>query len=665
MQPIGPYESGAVVTTTAIPDSGWEFAGWSGKLSGSVNPASLVIEADTAVTATFETKPQGASGPLRVMGTNPRYFTDDSGRAVYLTGSHTWSSFQDNGGGDPPPVFDYDQYLDFLETNNHNLFRLWTWEESRWTTETSDEDYWFNPMPPFKRVGPGTALDGKPKWDLTQLEQAYFDRMRTRVVDAGERGIYVAVVLFNGWSVAEAKGGFSANNPWRGHPFNAANNINGINGDTNNDNSGEEVHELGNGKLTALQEAYVKKVLDTLNDLDNVLYEISNESHGDATEWQNHMVDFIKEYESTKPKQHPVGMTVEWPGGNNQELFASNADWISPNEYQDPPAADGSKVIIVNTDHIWGIGGDRQWVWKSFTRGLNPIFMDGYDGAGYGVGGAGFDFDDPVWVSLRRNMGYTRSYAERINLAAMTPRNDLCSTDYCLADPATSGAEYLVYLPDGGDVSVDLTSTAGEVQVEWFNPETGQSTPGNSTATGENRLFTAPFAGDAVLYLHQDEPPVERPFKLYLPVVGEGNVSAAPVGPYAGGESVRLTATAGDDWQFEAWTGDLTGDENPTAITITGDMTVTATFGSNQPADLYTLIVNVEGNGSVLVDPPGPFEAGQLVTLTAVPEAGWTFVRWYGEQDSVKNPTTLGVNRNATITAVFHAVSLYLPYQTG
>ena len=228
----------------------------------------------------------------------------------------------------------------------------------------------------------------------------------------------------------------------------------------------------------------MKKVLDTLNDLDNVLYEISNESHGDATEWQNHMVDFIKEYESTKPKQHPVGMTVEWPGGNNQELFASNADWISPNEYQDPPAADGSKVIIVDTDHIWGIGGDRQWVWKSFTRGLNPIFMDGYDGAGYGVGGAGFDFDDPVWVSLRRNMGYTRSYAERINLAAMTPRNDLCSTDYCLANPATSGAEYLVYLPDGGDVSVDLTSTAGEVQVEWFNPETGQSTPGDSTTGG-------------------------------------------------------------------------------------------------------------------------------------------------------------------------------------
>ena len=28
------------------------------------------------------------------------------------------------------------------------------------------------------------------------------------------------------------------------------------------------------------------------------------------------------------------------------------------------------------------------------------------------LGGAGFDFDDPQWVSLRRNMGYTRWYAD-------------------------------------------------------------------------------------------------------------------------------------------------------------------------------------------------------------------------------------------------------------
>ena len=29
-------------------------------------------------------------GPLRVHPANGRYFTDASGRAIYLTGSHTW-----------------------------------------------------------------------------------------------------------------------------------------------------------------------------------------------------------------------------------------------------------------------------------------------------------------------------------------------------------------------------------------------------------------------------------------------------------------------------------------------------------------------------------------------------------------------------------------------
>lgn len=462
------------------------------------------IEAASAASVLEDSNRQTViSGPLVVHPDNPRYFADGNNQIVYLTGSHTWSNLQDNGGVDPPPAFDYVQYLDFLEAHDHNFFRLWVWEQSRWTLETSDENYWFNPMPPFKRIGPGTALDGKPKYDLTQWEEAYFDRMRERIIAAGDRGMYVAIVLFNGWSVSKEKGMFAENNPWRGHPFNAANNINGINGDLNNDNSGEEVHQLVNPTVTAVQEAYVRKVIDTVNDLDNVLYEISNESDGTATEWQYHMIEVIRAYQNSKPQQHPIGMTVEWPNGNNSELFASSADWISPNDYFDPPPADGSKVIINDTDHLWGIGGDREWVWKSFTRGVNPIFMDGYDGAGYGVGGAGFIFDDPQWVSLRLNMGYTRSYAERMNLVAMIPRGDLCSTGYCLANAVSTGAEYLVYLPQGGTVQVNLSAVSGQLSVEWFNPATGIAQPGNPVMGGETHNFTPPFGGDAVLYLYQ------------------------------------------------------------------------------------------------------------------------------------------------------------------
>ena len=46
---------------------------------------------------------------------------------------------------------------------------------------------------------------------------------------------------------------------------------------TRHDN-GEEVHSLTVPVITSLQEAYVRKVVDTLNDLDNVPYKISGDA---------------------------------------------------------------------------------------------------------------------------------------------------------------------------------------------------------------------------------------------------------------------------------------------------------------------------------------------------------------------------------------------------
>jgi len=123
--------------------------------------------------------------------------------------------------------------------------------------------------------------------------------------------------------------------------------------------------------VTRLQEAYARKVVDIVNDLDNVLYEISNESEYGA-DWHYHLAQVIKDHEATKPKRHPVGITGGGP--TNPELFDSPADWISPTEWSDPPAGDGRKVILLDTDHIGAVS--RTWVWKSFLRGHNPILMD-------------------------------------------------------------------------------------------------------------------------------------------------------------------------------------------------------------------------------------------------------------------------------------------------
>lgn len=432
-----------------------------------------------------------ARGPLRVNPANPRYFTDGSGKAIYLTAAHTWSNLPDIGLTDPPPAFDFDRYLKFLADHNYNYIRLWRWE----TPKDVEQDHIvrYSSPHPWRRTGPGTAWDGKPKFDLTAFNEDYFARMRKRVDMARERGIYVSVMLFNGWELQFSN--------WTGHPFNAENNINGIDGDPDKDGRGTEIESWPPpAGVEKLEKAYVRKVVDTVNDLDNVLYEISNESGPYSTDWQYDMIEYVKSYEAGKPKQHPVGMSFQYHWGSNSTLFNSPADWISPNSdsrtgaynYRDnPPPGDGRKVVFSDTDHLWGNGGDRPWVWKSFLRGLNPLYMDPYD-------------DPPVWERLlpdieevRRNLGYTRTYSERLDLVHMVPREDLSSTGYCMANP---GSEYLIYQPGTGAFTVDLS--AGAYRYEWFNPVAGSKAgEGSLTAEGGRKVLTPPFAGDAVLLL--------------------------------------------------------------------------------------------------------------------------------------------------------------------
>jgi len=242
--------------------------------------------------------PAKAAGPLSVNSSNPPFFVDSNGKAVYLTGVHLNNDLVDRS---DKAVLDFTSYLNFLQQYEHNFMRLWAWEQAAWINESTAK-ITFDPLP-YQRKGPGTALDGGRKFDLTRFNQTYFDRLRSRVVEAGQHGIYVSVMLFQGFS--SQRKNIGGGNPWTGHPFNASNNINGINGDPSGNDNGEEVHSLIVPAITSLQEAYVRKVVDTLNDLDNVLYEISGDAPVSSREWQYYMINYLKNYQATKPKQHP------------------------------------------------------------------------------------------------------------------------------------------------------------------------------------------------------------------------------------------------------------------------------------------------------------------------------------------------------------------------
>jgi hypothetical protein len=464
-------------------------------------PPSAPVSASKTITA-----------PLRALATNPHYFTDGSGKAIYLTGSHTWNDFQDWGTNDSIRLFDFGAYVDMLVAHHHNMTLLWTTELPTFrglpSTESMPPDFSVTPHP-WQRTGPGNASDGKPKFDLTKFHPAYFDRLEDRVRRLQEAGIYAGVYLFSGEFLLRFR--FAGD----GYPFTGGNNVNGI-----DDGGGVgAVTMKAPNAITSVQDAYVRKVIDTLNHFPNVLWIVSQEAPAGSVWWNSHVIALIRSYEATLPMQHPIGYGV-LEDGQDATIISSDADWIAPAVRISPVATCGTgrpacKVNINDSDHSYfGIWNDspqvnRNYFWLNFTNGNQTLFMDPYvvyyprerrnlcpspvNGIGTGP--------DPRWDAVRDTMGHIREYAERMDLAATTPQPGRSSTGHALAQKSARSAEILVYEPSGGRFTVDLSDLNGPFAVEWMQPATGVKTRGEDVSGGGARTFVPPFGGDAVLYL--------------------------------------------------------------------------------------------------------------------------------------------------------------------
>jgi len=83
------YGQGAQVMLTAVPDLGYQFAGWSGDLTGTTNPATITMNANKTITATFTAAPERTLTITTVgMGSvtkDPNKLTYTNGEEVTLT----------------------------------------------------------------------------------------------------------------------------------------------------------------------------------------------------------------------------------------------------------------------------------------------------------------------------------------------------------------------------------------------------------------------------------------------------------------------------------------------------------------------------------------------------------------------------------------------------
>ena len=202
----------------------------------------------------------------------------------------------------------------------------------------------------------------------------------------------------------------------------------------------------------------------------------------------------------------------------------------------------------------------------------------------------------------------------------------------------------------GTNVTVTATPNAGFTFVNWKNTDgsIASVSPSYTFQLVANKTLTANFLAI----------PASQ-FALVLtsnPIAG-GSTSGA--GSYSSGTSVTATATANANYTFVNWTENGTIVSTSAAYTfpLTGNRSLVANFALNT----YTLTVTAV-NGTVSQNPnSATYNSGSTVTLTATPNAGYTFSSWSGDASGSVNPLSVVMNANKNITANFIATPLAAP----
>jgi len=159
-----------------------------------------------------------------------------------------------------------------------------------------------------------------------------------------------------------------------------------------------------------------------------------------------------------------------------------------------------------------------------------------------------------------------------------------------------------------------------------------------------------------------------KEYALNVGTDGEGAVLERVVeeksSTYDAGTVVKLTAGPAEGWVFDEWSGPESIDgstENPVEVTVDEEKTVTAHFTRKT----YVLSASAEGEGEVTKSPDQQeYKYNETVELQANADEGYQFKKWKGDISSTENPTSVTVNADKSVTAVFEKAKYDLNVKT-
>ncbi len=169
----------------------------------------------------------------------------------------------------------------------------------------------------------------------------------------------------------------------------------------------------------------------------------------------------------------------------------------------------------------------------------------------------------------------------------------------------------------GATVTVNATPNAGFTFTNWTEGGVEVSTNASYIFTiNANRILVANFAAiEYVVSLSS------------LPALG-GTTSGG--GTFNSGSIVTVTANPNVGFAFTNWTEggvEVSTNTNYT-FTISGNRTLVANFVSTVLQYTVTLTANPAAGGAVTQSGTGTYNSGESVTVTATPNAGFTFTNW-------------------------------------
>lgn len=446
---------------------------------------------------------------LKLHPDNPHYFLF-RGKPTVLIGSteHYGAVLNLN--------FDYVKYLDEVAASGLNITRTFSgiYLEPQGAFNISHNsmapDTGRSICPWARSNEPGYAPGGN-KFDLNQWDEAYFNRLKDFISEAGKRNIVVELDLFSN---------FYDTIQWKLSPVNYRNNINGLPAIDDQ----KEVLSLRHPELLAVQEKMVRKIIKELNGFDNLYYEVCNEPYfGDLEalhEWEKYMTAVVVNAEKNLPNKHLISNNI----GNGTVKVDKPNDGVSilNFHYAKPPESVDLNYHfnIAVGDNETGFRGIeevhyRTEAWEFMTAGgslynnLDYSFTVGHEDGTFEVvqgqpGGGG--------KNLRNQLKILAVVFNELDFISMKPDSSVLQSvsDSGSIRVLAGKKEYLVYIQNQaknqqtGKTDFVLNLPNGSYTGQWIDTKTGQRTEMKfPIETAEVNFTTPEFKEDIALVLRK------------------------------------------------------------------------------------------------------------------------------------------------------------------